>query len=61
MDPADKPRDDVPLKQLATRPNLASLAGFVGWLRQSRDPLQVIDIHEIQAVCYYFDGNWEAY
>jgi len=29
--------------------NLASLAGFVGWLRQSKEPAQIIDLHEIQA------------
>ncbi|WP_205881617.1 hypothetical protein [Legionella longbeachae] len=29
--------------------NLASLAGFVGWLRQTKEPVQVIDLHEIQA------------
>ncbi len=29
--------------------NLASLAGFVGWLRQSKEPAQIVDLHEIQA------------
>lgn len=29
--------------------NLASLAGFVGWLRQSKKPAQIIDLLEIQA------------
>lgn len=25
------------------------MAGFVGWLRQAKEPTQIVDIHEIQA------------